>query len=69
MAEDSIMYRDWLKLWLSEKKGRVKDGTRANYSVAAVNHIIPRLGGYHIGEVTEERLQEAVLFWLRAGTA
>lgn len=62
-----MLYRDWLKQWLSEKKGRVKEATRANYSVAAVNHIIPRLGGYPLGEVTEARLQEAVLFWLRQG--
>ena len=48
-------------------EGGVKESTWANYSVAVMNHILPALGEYTLEELTEEKLQETVLFWLRQG--
>ena len=63
MSRICIYYRDWLEQWMNRKKGCVKESTSANYSVAVVNHIAPCLGHYFIEEITEEVLQEAVLYW------
>ncbi|MDR2109418.1 MAG: site-specific integrase [Coriobacteriales bacterium] len=53
--------------WLAEYRQFAKEGTFATYSMAVVNHIIPLLGDCALDELTEDRVQEAVLFWLRSG--
>jgi integrase len=62
-----MLYKDWLAEWLSDKKGYVKEATYANYSVEVVNHIIPKLGDYALCDLTEDRIQETVLYWLASG--
>ncbi len=67
MSGSKICYREWLKVWLQQMEGRVKESTRANYSLAVMNHILPALGDCMLEELTEEKLQETLLFWLRCG--
>ena len=67
MSRICIYYRDWLEQWMNRKKGCVKESTSANDSVAVVNHIAPCLGHYFIEEITEEVLQETVLYWMYQG--
>ena len=69
MSGSKICYREWLKVWLQQMEGRVKESTRANYSLAVMNHILPALGDCMLEELTEEKLQETLLFWLRCGHA
>lgn len=66
MAEE-LFYKEWLARWLAGKEGYVKEATYANYSVTIVNHIIPVLGDCTIPELTEGRIQGAVLAWLESG--
>ena len=67
MEKTGMRYKDWLREWLEKKRALVKEATWANYSVAVMNHIMPVLGEYDIAEITEERMQETVLYWLRRG--
>ena len=62
-----IKYGEWVALWLESKKGFVKESTYANYSMAAINHIIPSLGNYTINEISEPVLQETVIQWVNYG--
>ena len=67
MTDCNVKYRDWLQEWLVRIRGGVKESTWANYSVAVMNHILPALGEYTLEELTEEKLQKTVFFWLRQG--
>lgn len=67
MRKTNVVYGDWLRDWLAAKEGLVKEATQANYTVAVMNHILPALGKYRLEEITEERLQKTVLYWLREG--
>lgn len=67
MAGSKVRYREWLRMWLEQMEGRVKESTRANYSLAVMNHILPALGDCMLEELTEEKLQETMLLWLRCG--
>lgn len=69
MEKTGMRYKDWLREWLEKKRALVKEATWANYSVAVMNHIMPVLGEYDIAEITEERMQETVLYWLRRSVA
>jgi integrase len=60
-------YRDWLAEWLKEYQQFAKEATFATYSMGVVNHIIPSLGDYALDELTEKRIQETALYWLREG--
>ena len=62
-----IKYGEWVALWLESKRGFVKESTYANYSMAAINHIIPSLGEYTIDEITESIMQETVICWINSG--
>lgn len=67
MMNSETLYKDWIAHWLECRRGYVKEATHANYTTAAVTHIIPTLGGLTLGELTEARLQEAVCSWLECG--
>jgi integrase len=60
-------YKEWLALWLKQRVGFVKESTLANYSMAAVNHIIPALGALSIADIREDEVRRAVQFWLASG--
>jgi len=62
-----IKYGEWVALWLDSKKSFVKESTYANYSMAAINHIIPSLGNYAINEISESIVQETVIHWTSNG--
>lgn len=62
-----IEYKAWLWEWLKSREGFVKESTYANYSIAIINHIIPSLGDCRLDELTEEKIQETVLWWLSKG--
>lgn len=65
--EGNVAYREWLRQWLQEKNGLIKEATYANYTTAILNHIIPALGDYSVAEITEEILQKTVSEWLCSG--
>lgn len=65
--DSQILYKDWLSEWMAEYRQFAKEATFATYSMAVVNHIIPLLGGYTLEELTEKKIQEAVLYWLQSG--
>ena len=46
-----IFYKDWVYMWLVEKRDYVKESTYANYSNIVFNHIIPKLGDYKLNEL------------------
>ncbi|MDR0514577.1 MAG: site-specific integrase [Coriobacteriaceae bacterium] len=66
MGKD-LLYQDWLKTWLAGKKALVNAASYATYSMAVFNHLIPVLGRYRIGQITEGLVQEKVLWWLKEG--
>jgi Site-specific recombinase XerD len=63
----TIKYEEWLALWLKSKRGFVKESTYANYSMAIVNHIMPKLGKYLLHDLTEDVLQKTVMEWSKTG--
>ena len=65
--KEKMLYKDWLKIWLDQKEGYVKDATFAHYTVMVINHLIPTLGDLYLSQITEKRLQKAVLEWLENG--
>ena len=64
---ETITYRPWLNAWLPTKGEYIKESTLANYQHAVSNHILPALGDIPLADITEEKLQETVLFWLKEG--
>ncbi len=65
--KEKMLYKDWLRIWLKQKEGYVKDATFAHYTVMVINHLIPTLGDLYLNQITEKRLQKAVLEWLKSG--
>ena len=63
----NYLFEECMYQWLESRKPFVKESTYANYSLAAVNHIVPALGKYDIREVKEDVLQNLVLEWTRIG--
>ena len=60
----STSYEDWLYQWLDQKKFFIKTSTYATYSNVIANQIVPFLGRFPIQDITEDLIQQAVLFWL-----
>ena len=60
-------YRQWLTEWFGTRECVIKPSTAANYAEVVETHILPTLGDLSISEVTEARLQAAVLHWLSEG--
>lgn len=56
-----IFYKDWIYLWLIEKKDYIKESTYANYSNNIFNHIIPKLGDYTLNELNHKLIQDFLL--------
>lgn len=66
-AGKTITYGAWLNSWLPQKGEYIKEATLANYQQAVDTHILPVLGAVPLAELTEQRLQETVLYWLKEG--
>ncbi|MDE6088865.1 MAG: site-specific integrase [Oscillospiraceae bacterium] len=62
-----ITYRAWLSIWLPTKGEYIRESTLANYQQAVSKHILPALGDLSLAELTEQKVQETVLFWLKEG--
>lgn len=60
-------YQEWLAIWLNSRKNKVKTSTIAIYSIMINKHLIPFLGHYEIEEITEDIIQEAIIFWSSRG--
>ena len=56
-----ILYKDWIYEWLIEKKDYIKESTYANYSNNIFNHIIPKLGNYHLNQINHKIIQDFLL--------
>lgn len=67
MYKKSMLYKDWLLIWLDNKRKFVKDSTYATYSLSVMNHLIPTLGNYPLAMLSEELIQEKIFSWLEEG--
>lgn len=56
-----MLYKDWIYEWLIEKKDYIKESTYANYSNNIFNHIIPKLGNYHLNQINHKIIQDFLL--------
>lgn len=56
-----VLYKDWIYEWLIEKKDYIKESTYANYSNNIFNHIIPKLGNYHLNQINHKIIQDFLL--------
>ena len=57
-----IFYKDWVYMWLVEKRDYVKESTYANYSNIVFNYIIPKLGDYKLNELNHKIIQDFLYF-------
>ena len=64
---ERILYRDWVKEWILEKKEYVKESTYASYSNNVYNHIIPILGNYYLDELNHKIIQDYILELFKTG--
>jgi len=62
-----MLFENILKMWLLEKKDYIKASTHAYYDFEVSNYIVPILGNLDIQEITESRIQKAVLLWQNKG--
>lgn len=67
MSQESMLYKEWLLIWLENKKKFVKESTYATYSLSVMNHLIPTLGSYPVEALDESLIQEKILYWLKQG--
>ncbi|MDR0884863.1 MAG: site-specific integrase [Clostridiales Family XIII bacterium] len=65
--DEKIIYKDWIIAWLKSREGFVKDATYGNYSMAIINHIIPRLGDFAVDEISESIVQSTIMDLLDSG--
>ena len=63
----NYLFEECLRQWMISRKPYVKESTYANYSLAAINHIVPALGKYGVGEIMESTIQNQVLEWAKGG--
>ena len=61
LKNKKILYKDWIYIWLLEKKDYIKESTYANYSNNIFNHIIPKLGNYYLNELNHKVIQDFLL--------
>ena len=59
--KNKILYSDWIYEWLIDKKEYIKESTYANYSNNIFNHIIPKLGNYHLNQINHKIIQDFLL--------
>ncbi|WP_211745375.1 site-specific integrase [Paenibacillus sp. Marseille-Q4541] len=52
-----VIYRDFMKDWLNDKKTKVKGSTLDTYSWLVNTHILPVLGDIKLGEITPRHIQ------------
>ena len=67
LTNNEITYGIWLRKWLSMKETYLKQATFANYQENIEKHILPTFGNLPVSEITEEKIQQTVLFWLENG--
>ena len=59
--QEKILYKDWLYIWLNERKNYIKESPYANYTNIVYNHIIPKLGNYKLTDLTNQIMQNFLL--------
>ena len=62
-----MTYSEWMERWFGKHEEVIKNSTAATYAAAVENHILPAFGQLPVAELTESRLQETVLTWLKEG--
>ncbi len=62
-----MLFKTVLEMWLTEKKAYIKESTYAHYSFIIQTYIIPALGEIIIENITEDYIQNAVLYWQKIG--
>lgn len=54
-------YKDWIEIWLENKKYYIKESTYASYANNIYNYVIPILGNYKLSELNHNLIQDYVL--------
>ena len=62
-----MLFKDVAGMWLFEKKRFIKESTYAYYHFEVQNYINPVFGEEEIEELSEEKVQEAVVKWQNTG--
>lgn len=65
--QGNILYKEWIVEWVIEQKNYVKESTYANYTNIIYNHIIPKLGNYKLCELSNQILQNFLLYCFKEG--
>lgn len=60
-----MLYSEWLKIWLEEKKNYIKESTYANYSTIIHSYILPTLGDKILIDITELLVQRMILVFMQ----
>lgn len=63
----NMLYKDYVIMWLLDRKNYVKESTYANYSSIVYNHLIPTLGFLRLSDISNKTLQELILNKYRNG--
>ncbi len=63
----NMLYKDYVIMWLLDRRNYVKESTYANYSSIVYNHLIPTLGFLRLSDISNKTLQELILNKYRNG--
>lgn len=64
---ENVLFEEWAKKWLEEKKNYVKESTYCNYRTILINHLIPELGKYCVLSINSNEIQKIMLKWSNNG--
>lgn len=62
MIKIKYKYKDYVYLWLDEKKLSIKESTYFNYLYIIEKYIIPKLGKYHLKKINYDIVQKYIYY-------
>ena len=62
-----MTFNEWALKWLQIEKDYIKESSFANYNTITINYLIPRFYGIQLDDITEDILQDAIIYWLHHG--
>lgn len=63
----NTQYKTLVNQWLKSKQPMITPSTHANFTLIAVNHLIPYFGKQKIGSITESDIQKFIVFLYNEG--
>ena len=64
---ENIQYKTLVNQWLKAKRSMITPSTHANFILIAENHLIPYFGKRRIGGITEQDIQEYIMYLYNNG--